>query len=241
MGWCGWASLLPISAYGLWLIGVGTEPSDGRYSVPLHRMSQHYFRPPFQGVQSPPRWAIWYGVDRSDPWWTKSVMEKPAFTRVSLSNVRVIMMIMCVPVVELICQAVMKWIPVLKYLLCGACGHLWPRPIVPCIKCHRFLRFWLRWCLPSTEKNLNTATEGPGVSWARGMGQTGLTGGKFFPTHGFQGGGKCCCGSLLGLVIFRFVVPPLQLGVIGPYLIWGTWFSNRLPLEGTDRIQIFRS
>jgi hypothetical protein len=33
-------------------------------------------------------------------------MEKSSFTRVNLSDVRVIMMIMCVPVVELLCQAV---------------------------------------------------------------------------------------------------------------------------------------
>jgi hypothetical protein len=33
-------------------------------------------------------------------------MEKPAFTRVNLSDVRVIMMIMCVLVEELLCQAV---------------------------------------------------------------------------------------------------------------------------------------
>jgi hypothetical protein len=33
-------------------------------------------------------------------------MEKPAFTRVNLSDVRVIMMIMCVLVEKLLCQAV---------------------------------------------------------------------------------------------------------------------------------------
>jgi hypothetical protein len=34
-------------------------------------------------------------------------MEKPAFTKVNLSDVRVIMAIMCVPVVELLCQVSM--------------------------------------------------------------------------------------------------------------------------------------
>jgi hypothetical protein len=54
-------------------------------------------------------------------------MEKPAFTRTNLSDVRVIMVIMRVPVVELLCQAETGWISVLKYLLSGAhgaCGHV---------------------------------------------------------------------------------------------------------------------
>jgi ABC-type phosphate transport system permease subunit len=49
-------------------------------------------------------------------------MDKIAFTRKSLSDVRVIMAIMCIPVVELLCQTVMKRIPTLKYLLSSARG-----------------------------------------------------------------------------------------------------------------------
>jgi hypothetical protein len=41
-------------------------------------------------------------------------MEKPAFTKANLSNVRDITVIMCVPVEELPCQGVTGWIPVLK-------------------------------------------------------------------------------------------------------------------------------
>jgi hypothetical protein len=43
----------------------------------------------------------------------------------------------------------------------------------------------------------------------------------------------------LGLILFKLVVPSLQPGVVGPYLVRGTWFPSRLPLEGTDHIQIF--
>jgi hypothetical protein len=43
---------------------------------------------------------------------------------VCLSCVRVIMMIMCILMVELLCQMVMGWPSVLKYLLSGACGHV---------------------------------------------------------------------------------------------------------------------
>jgi hypothetical protein len=78
-------------------------------------------------------------------------MGKPAFTRASLSNVRVIMAIIRVPVVELLCQAVMRRIPVLKYLLSGARGRPWPYSVVPGIKCCRFQRFRFRWSLPGTK------------------------------------------------------------------------------------------
>jgi hypothetical protein len=53
-------------------------------------------------------------------------MEKTAFTRAFLSNVRVIMTIMCVPMVELLCQVAMGQTLALKYQLSGvrACGHV---------------------------------------------------------------------------------------------------------------------
>jgi hypothetical protein len=38
---------------------------------------------------------------------TESYMEKPAFTRACLSNVKVVLVIMCVSLVELLCHAVM--------------------------------------------------------------------------------------------------------------------------------------
>jgi hypothetical protein len=58
-------------------------------------------------------------------------MEKPAFTRVNLPNVRVIMTIMRVPVVERLCHAVMGRISTLKCLLLGKCGCLRPCRIKP--------------------------------------------------------------------------------------------------------------
>jgi hypothetical protein len=39
-----------------------------------------------------------------------------------------------------------------------------------------------------------------------------------------------------GISFFRLVAPSLHLVVVGPYPVWGVWFSSRLPLEGTDRI-----
>jgi hypothetical protein len=57
---------------------------------------------------------------------TESYMDKLTFTMAFLSDVRVIMVIMCVLLVELLYQAVMGWISALEYLLPGmhgACGH----------------------------------------------------------------------------------------------------------------------
>jgi hypothetical protein len=46
--------------------------------------------------------------------------------------------------------------------------------------------------------------------------------------------------SLLHLIPFRLAAPPLQTGVVRPYLVQGAWFPSHLPLEGTSGIQIFR-
>jgi hypothetical protein len=54
-------------------------------------------------------------------------MEKLTFTRACLSYVIVIMVIMCVPLVESLCQMVIGRIPGLKHMLTGVRGFLWPR------------------------------------------------------------------------------------------------------------------
>jgi hypothetical protein len=93
-------------------------------------------------------------------------VEKPTFTEVSLSDLRVIMMIMCVFVEELLCQAVMGQILVLKYLLSGMRGHLWPCPIVPGTKYYRFPRTCSNAAYPVL-KTLRRGYQGPGhvPSW----------------------------------------------------------------------------
>jgi hypothetical protein len=95
--------------------------------------------------------ATWRSVDCLGPWWIESLMERPAFARPCLSDVRVIMMIMRAPVVELLCQTAKRRILALKCQLSGAHGHIWPCPIVLGIKCHHLLRSQLWWCLPDTE------------------------------------------------------------------------------------------
>jgi hypothetical protein len=61
-------------------------------------------------------------------------MEKPGFTRMNLSSVRVIMAIMHLPVGELLYQAMMERILVLECLLPGTHGLLWLHPVMPGIK-----------------------------------------------------------------------------------------------------------
>jgi hypothetical protein len=73
---------------------------------------------------------------------TESYVEKLAFTRVCLSCVRLTMTIMCVPLVELLCKAAMGQFQALDYMLSGARGLLWPRPILRGNKCYRFPRPW---------------------------------------------------------------------------------------------------
>jgi hypothetical protein len=54
-------------------------------------------------------------------------MKKLTFIMTCLSDVSVIMTIMRVPLVELLCQVITRWIPALEYLLPGAreaCGHV---------------------------------------------------------------------------------------------------------------------
>jgi hypothetical protein len=71
---------------------------------------------------------------------TKYYVKKLAFTRACLSYVRVIMVIMRVPLVDSLCQAVIGRIPAPEYMLSGACGLLWPHPVTIGTKCHSFLR-----------------------------------------------------------------------------------------------------
>jgi hypothetical protein len=69
---------------------------------------------------------------------------------------------------------------------------------------------------------------GGGKRWS------GLTGGEILPAHDYQDGGMCWRGLLQSLALFSLVVPPLQVGVVGPYSVRGVWFPNRLPLEELD-------
>jgi hypothetical protein len=71
---------------------------------------------------------------------TEYYMEKRDFTRACLSCVRDIMAIMCVPLLELLCQTTMGWILAFEYKLSGTCGLLRSCPIMTGTKCHRFPR-----------------------------------------------------------------------------------------------------
>jgi hypothetical protein len=117
-------------------------------------------------------------------------MEKLAFTRVNLSDVRVIMVIMRVFMEELLCQAVMERIPVLEYPLSSVHGHLRLCPVVPGIKCCHFLRTRLQGHLPGTEEPPRCWCWGPKCVLSQGVRirPTKLKGGEILRAHGFQDG-----------------------------------------------------
>jgi hypothetical protein len=149
---------------------------------------------------------------------TRPFTENPTSTRVSLSDVRVIMMIMRVFMKELLYQAVMRQAPVLECMLSGARGNLRLCPIMSGMKWHCFLRAPLQWRIPGTVKPPGVAVRGLGSMPNRVMRRSysGPTGGKILLTCGHQDGRKDRCGSGLGLVLFRLVVHPLQPGEVGP-------------------------
>jgi hypothetical protein len=94
----------------------------------------------FSGDAKPLGLDILCLVHRPNAYKTKSYMEKPASTRVGLSDVRVIMVIMCVPLVESLCQEAIGWIPTLEYLLPGMHGGMWPCSVMPDNKNYCFVR-----------------------------------------------------------------------------------------------------
>jgi hypothetical protein len=77
----------------------------------------------------------------------------------------------------------MGWIPALEYMLLGVHGLLWPHPIVPGAKCHRFPRP-LVLVMPIHCRNpLGMLIKCPGLSPGRGGSQVGQTGSKKLPAH----------------------------------------------------------
>jgi hypothetical protein len=100
--------------------------------------------PFWRGGAKPLGLDIYHGIDRPGTRETESFMEKLAFIRACLSSIRVIMAIMCVPLVEQQHQAAMAHILALEYQLPEARACIWSYPIVPCIKCRHFPRSWSR-------------------------------------------------------------------------------------------------
>jgi hypothetical protein len=84
-------------------------------------------------------------------------MKNPTFIRENLFDVRAIMVIMCVLIVELLCQTVMGRVPVLECLLPDARGYQRLCHVLSGIKCPRFLKI-------SALRSLARYWEPPGVA-----------------------------------------------------------------------------
>jgi hypothetical protein len=59
----------------------------------------------------------------------------------------------------------------------------------------------------------------PGPIPGRGGRRVGQTGSKILPAHDYHHEEKHSYGLLTGSFLFRLVAPPLQPGVVGPYLV----------------------
>jgi hypothetical protein len=74
---------------------------------------------------------------------------------------------------------------------------------------------------------------GPVPRWVRQIG------GKILPARIYRNEEERWRRLLLDSVLFRLVAPPLQPGVVEPYLVWIVWFPSHLLLERTGHVQNF--
>jgi hypothetical protein len=132
----------------------------------------------------------------------------------------------------------MGWILAPEYMQSDTRGLLWSRPVCQEINAIAYRdpevdRASLVWKAPGRGDWML------GPILGRGGMCNGHTCGKILPAHVYRNEEKRRCGLLPGLVIFKLVAPPLQLGVLGPYLVQGIWFPGPMLLEGTGHIQNF--
>jgi hypothetical protein len=117
--------LTPALAYNLLPTGWGIEPPDRHRPVLSQWLGLHRLGPPFEGGGS----RLLGRVIRLGCWPSRSLVDhtfygEPYPYQATLSDVRVIMVIMHVLMVELLCQAVTGQIPALECLLAGVRGCL---------------------------------------------------------------------------------------------------------------------
>jgi hypothetical protein len=77
--------------------------------------------------------------------------------------------------------------------------------------------YWGPWCVPS---------------WVTRRTYSGQVGSEILLACGHRDGRKDQYGLGPGLVLFRFVISPLQPGAVGPYPIRSAWLPSHLSLEG---------
>jgi hypothetical protein len=110
-------------------------------------------------------------------------------------------------------------------------------PPEPSVKMWQICEDEGRWCLPSIGEPPRMTIGGTGRITKRI--NKGWVGGKILTFHGYRDEREDQYRLFPSLILFRLVAPPLQSGVVGPYVVWGTWFPNHLPPEGAGHIQIF--
>jgi hypothetical protein len=153
-------------------------------------------------------------------------MEKPTVSRTNLSGVIVIMTIMCIAMAMSGGDGIdsgtrvpitrCMWTPV-------ATSYPLPEDPAPV-------------ALSDTGKTHGHDCRGPECTPSRVMRKNYIkrTGDEIMFICGYQGEREDKYRFHSGLVLFRFVVPPLQSGGVRPFLVWGAWFPSHLPLKGTE-------
>jgi hypothetical protein len=178
------------------------------------------FRPPFWGggVRNPqdgPSVVMLTArvPDGPDPAWRSPLIPRQIYPMSELSWRSL--------VVELLCHAATDGFQYSRtwYQVCVCtCGH---------VMSYQALNVVASWGPGSSGaypvlKALGRGCLGPGACVeSREMRLTGLTGDKILLVYSYQDKEKDWCGLLLSLVLFRLVEPPLPLGVVEPYLVWG--------------------
>jgi hypothetical protein len=158
-------------------------------------------------------------------------MEKPAFTRACLSYVRDIMWL-CVYL--WLSRYIMWWWDGYQHssTWCqahvGSCGH---------VLSWQALNATTSWDPDASSNYLLLRV--PRAGWLDARDRLRQTCGEILSTHVYRKAKKWWCRLPPNLVLFRLVAPPLQIEVVGPYLVCGVWFPSHLPLERASRIQNF--
>jgi hypothetical protein len=114
----------------------------------------------------------------------------------------------------------------LKYMLSGACGLLWPRPILSGTQATASRSPEASNTYPLLRAPGHVWPEARVSSWVEEGGGTVREVVKSCLPVPIVGWKKRKRGLLLRLDLFRLMAPPLQPGVVGLYLVRGVWFPS---------------
>jgi hypothetical protein len=220
------------------LIGEGTKSSDERYHVPSHCIGRCGIGPPFQGCESLRTGCL------LRCWPPGSLVDRILYGEACLYQCELIRYQSNHDDYECLNGRVAMsggdgtyfniWVPVVS----SVWAHVATSDMLN-IKWRCFLRIHLQWLYPVLESP--QACRGPGTYGAELQDNLQWADRWWNAAYPWQPRWKKGLVRIISdLVLFRLLVPPLQIGVVVLYLVQVDWFLSRLSLEGTGHIQIFR-